>query len=249
MCRYRGDSSWIRIAVLIAVLQIVVLVQVESFSTASSRRKCPQSLSSSLSMMKNTNTLLGNDLQWESKLLDLLKNRSGRGARLTELETQDITATIERLESKQAGNNNYNPIAQPHLNGCWKLLYTSSPGTNSPIQRTFTSFDQVSIFQTINLKPYNDPTASFLEPSLPEVSNTVCFGETARLRVTAMASTTEAPLVLPRKGDGRVFGLNIFGVSSSAPPKVLYYYYYFPLHEHRRRLLQSEAAQKYFFTR
>ena len=71
------------------------------------------------------------------------------------------------------------------LDGC-KLLYTSSPGTNSPIQRTFTAFDGVSVYQVVNAI---DTENSFLPDKLPDVSNTVCFGETARLRVTALAST------------------------------------------------------------
>ena len=59
-------------------------------------------------------------------------------------------------------------------------------GTNSPIQRTFTAIDSVSIYQIVNLINTN---ASFLPNQLPDVSNIVCFGDKARLRVTALAST------------------------------------------------------------
>ena len=72
------------------------------------------------------------------------------------------------------------------IDGCWKLLYTSSPGTNSPIQRTFTGIEAFSIYQVVNLI---NTTNSFLPNQLPDVSNIVCFGTTGRLRVTALAST------------------------------------------------------------
>lgn len=39
------------------------------------------------------------------------------------------------------------PTASPQLEGRWRLLYTSKPGTASPIQRTFTGIDAFSIFQ------------------------------------------------------------------------------------------------------
>jgi len=47
----------------------------------------------------------------------------------------------------------------------------------------------------------------------------VCVGKSSRLRVTAIASTSKLPLVEPRKGDGRIFGLAPFGISSSDPPR------------------------------
>ena len=78
------------------------------------------------------------------------------------------------------------PTRSPLLNGCWRLLFTSSPGTNSPIQRTFTASSSVSVFQVVNV---NGSASLFLPQGSPEVSNIVCFGDKARLRVTALAST------------------------------------------------------------
>jgi len=57
------------------------------------------------------------------------------------------------------------PTTLPQLDGKWRLLYTSSPGTNSPIQRTFTGIDQFSIFQVVDL---TGPE--------PRVDNVVEFG-------------------------------------------------------------------------
>lgn len=39
------------------------------------------------------------------------------------------------------------PTRSPLLEGRWKLLYTTRPGTASPIQRTFTGVDAFSVFQ------------------------------------------------------------------------------------------------------
>jgi len=39
------------------------------------------------------------------------------------------------------------PTTSPQLEGRWRLLFTSKPGTASPIQRTFTGVNAFSIFQ------------------------------------------------------------------------------------------------------
>ena len=124
--------------------------------------------------------------QTETQLLRILENTDavgGRGAKLSPETFAEIEESINKLEN---GKSIPNPTSSPALDGCWKLLYTSSPGTNSPIQRTFTAFDGVSVYQVVNAI---DTENSFLPDKLPDVSNTVCFGETARLRVTALAST------------------------------------------------------------
>jgi len=118
----------------------------------------------------------------------------GRG-KTTSTESQiQIDKLVSKLESftlaSYTKKNIVKPIQSPLLDGCWKLLYTSSPGTNSPIQRTFTASEKVGIFQVIHLL---DTKESFLsidsETNQPDVSNIVCFGDKARLRVTALAST------------------------------------------------------------
>lgn len=55
------------------------------------------------------------------------------------------------------------------------------------------------------------------------MTNVVDFGpRVGQLRVTALASTSAKPMddFVPRRGDGRFFGLNIIGVSQTTPPKV-----------------------------
>ena len=43
------------------------------------------------------------------------------------------------------------PTASGKLEGRWKLLYTTRPGTSSPIQRSFIGVDSFSVFQDISL--------------------------------------------------------------------------------------------------
>jgi hypothetical protein len=103
------------------------------------------------------------------------------------------------------------PTASPLLPGRWRLLYTSRPGTASPIQRTFTGVDAFSVYQEIDFPEDGD--------SVPRVNNVVDFGPNVGvLRVEAEASTDTRPLpgFTPRQGKGLPFG--ILGVSSCAPP-------------------------------
>jgi len=158
-----------------------------------------------------------NSIEAERELNDVIKNTDlkGRGSKLSAEVNGKIESIISYLESSQS-ESPVDPIYSPAIDGCWKLLYTSSPGTNSPIQRTFTAFDSIGIYQVINLI---NTTNSFLPGCLPDVSNTVIFNNQARLRVTALASTARKPIIVPRRGDGRILGLNLFGVSSSAAPR------------------------------
>lgn len=142
-------------------------------------------------------------LYYEDQLLRILESGkiSGRGKRSDSGTIETINQLIIELENvgKQI-NSIIQPIDNPSLDGCWKLLYTSTPGTNSPIQRTFTAIDQgVNVYQIVNVvQPNNNGYCySYLSDNrgkessevLPEVSNTICFGDSTRLRITALAST------------------------------------------------------------
>jgi hypothetical protein len=131
----------------------------------------------------------------EERLLTILESSSlkGRGSKTSTQVIEAIEELVNDLEiiGKQQ-NLAKSPINVLYLDGCWKLLYTSSPGTNSPIQRTFTSIDEgIQVFQVVNLvKPNrNGIVYSYLGNDTPEVSNTICFGDKIRLRITALAST------------------------------------------------------------
>lgn len=122
----------------------------------------------------------------EKQLISLLRSDSlsGRGAKASSDVSKQIDDLVVKLEN--APDRLKSPTSSPLLDGCWRLLYTSSPGTNSPIQRSFTALDSVSIYQVVNVV---DTSRSLLPGKQPDVSNTVCFGQNVRLRVTALGST------------------------------------------------------------
>lgn len=160
----------------------------------------------------------------ETKLIQLLLSDNIKLKGLGSKSSTDTKALIESYVStlEDIGRNQVPPIENKNLDGVWRLIYTSTPRTNSPIQRTVTSIDNgVSVFQVVNIvnPNTNNVCESYLDSDLPEVSNTICFGDSVRLRITAIASTNKKKLIEPRKNDGRIFGLNIFGVSSLAPPR------------------------------
>ena len=107
----------------------------------------------------------------EAQLLNILEATeaiSGEATKLTEDQLGTIQDAIKLLEASKSGIQE--PITSPLLDGTWKLLYTSSPGTNSPIQRKVTSTKGISVYQVVNLL---DTTNSFLPDQLPDISNTV----------------------------------------------------------------------------
>ena len=154
----------------------------------------------------------------EAKLLNILEQSEAiSGKESTGLSAQQLGSIDDAIRTLEAATSGVkDPVTSPLIDGTWKLLYTSSPGTNSPIQRKVTSTKGVAVYQVVNLL---DSTGSFVPGQLPDISNTVCIGDSSRLRVTAIASTVSRPLIEPREGDGTFFGLAPFGVSSSAPPR------------------------------
>ena len=153
----------------------------------------------------------------EARLLSILEQSeaiSGGNTGLTLDDQAAVENAIQVLEASKSGIKD--PVTSPLIDGVWRLLYTTTPATNSPIQKKVTSLKGVAVYQVVNLLSTG---GSFLPGSLPDISNTVCVGDAARLRVTAIASTTQRPLVEPRQGDGTFFGLAPFGKSSSAAPR------------------------------
>ncbi len=68
------------------------------------------------------------------------------------------------------------PTRSSLLEGRWKLLYTSTPGTASPIQRSFVGVDAFSVFQEI-----------VVVNNQLRVNNIVKFGSSiGELKVTAV---------------------------------------------------------------
>lgn len=87
----------------------------------------------------------------------------GRGKEgLSEEQLEKLNEAIELLE---ADGGLKDATVQPELDGKWKLLYTSRPGSASPIQRTFTGVESFSVFQEVTL-----------QTDEPRVNNIVDFG-------------------------------------------------------------------------
>lgn len=143
----------------------------------------------------------------ERTIMECLNGVTGRGKGGMAPEQQaafdSAVAQLESIGGTPA------PAASPLIEGRWRLLYTSRPGTASPIQRTFTGVDAFTVYQEISYDP----------DSTPKVNNIVDFGPSVGyLKVEAEASTDARPLpnFTPRKGKGLPFG--ILGVSSTTPP-------------------------------
>jgi len=115
-----------------------------------------------------------------------------------------IDECIGSLEGGDKGVSS--PTASGLINGRWKLLFTTRPGSSSPIQRAFTGVEAFSIYQDVDLASER-----------PKVDNVVVFGDEAGvLRVEAEAVTDSRPRAgfVPRRGAG----IPIFGKSDSSPP-------------------------------
>ena len=84
-------------------------------------------------------------------------------------QQQELEEAVAKLE--QPGQGVDNPTTRPDLlDGRWQLLYTSTPGTSSPVQRAFTGTEAFTIFQEIML---GDGAAC-------RVNNVVELGDDAR---------------------------------------------------------------------
>lgn len=104
------------------------------------------------------------------------------------------------------------------LSGRWKLLFTTRPGTSSPIQRAFTGVEAFSVHQEVSRAVVSPTTGETLVPG--SVTNVVTLGNAGTLRVVASTSTAAAPLpgFTPRRGPGVPF-LKFLGTSSVDPPR------------------------------
>jgi hypothetical protein len=125
---------------------------------------------------------------------DLGDSRLANDARVTEL-----VALLEQTKSIPT------PAIADEVYGRWKLIHTNNANTASPIQRKAVDASKFAVYQDIAI---NDKDQLV-------VSQVVKFSKTAELKVDALASTSAYPLdeLTERKGDGKILGLNILGVS------------------------------------
>jgi hypothetical protein len=109
------------------------------------------------------------------------------------------------LELEKSGTGISQPAINDAIYGRWRLIHTDNANTASPIQRKAVDSSTFPIYQDI----------VFTNKNQLVVSQVVKFNDDVELKVNALASTSAYPLeeLTDRKGTGKIFGLNLLGVS------------------------------------
>uniref|UniRef100_A0A2N9IST9 Plastid lipid-associated protein/fibrillin conserved domain-containing protein n=1 Tax=Fagus sylvatica TaxID=28930 RepID=A0A2N9IST9_FAGSY len=92
----------------------------------------------------------------ENQLIDALIGIQGRGRSASPQQLNDVERAVQVLEGLEGVPD---PTNSSLIEGRWKLMFTTRPGTASPIQRTFVGVDFFSVFQEVYLRT-NDPRVS-----------------------------------------------------------------------------------------
>ncbi|CAK9864915.1 unnamed protein product [Sphagnum jensenii] len=122
----------------------------------------------------------------ESALLEALIGVQGRGRSASKQQLQEIAEAVSALEAEGGVPN---PTASSLIEGRWQLIYTTRPGTASPIQRTFVGVDAFTVFQEILLRSTDNS----------RVANIVKFSEKiGELKVEAAATIESGQRILFR---------------------------------------------------
>ncbi|WJX21757.1 putative plastid-lipid-associated protein 12, chloroplastic [Trifolium repens] len=122
----------------------------------------------------------------ENSLIEALVGIQGRGRSTSPQQLNAIERAIQVLEN--LGGGVPDPTNSSLIEGRWQLIFTTRPGTASPIQRTFVGVDFFSVFQEVYLRT-NDP----------RVSNIVSFSDAiGELKVEAAASIGDGKRILFR---------------------------------------------------
>lgn len=124
--------------------------------------------------------------QAESDLIDALVGIQGRGRGVSSTKLENISDAVKSLEAIGGIDE---PTSSSLIEGTWRLMFTTRPGTASPIQRAFVGVDTFSVFQEITLRGTDDP----------RVCNIVRFSEAiGELKVEAAASIATGKRILFR---------------------------------------------------
>lgn len=120
----------------------------------------------------------------EQRLIEGLLGIQGRGRSASPQQLKEVQQAIEALESVGGVSD---PTSSSLIEGRWQLIFTTRPGTASPIQRTFVGVDAFSVFQEILLRDTDDP----------RVSNIVRFSDAVgELKVEAAALIKDGKRIL-----------------------------------------------------
>ncbi|XP_021728861.1 probable plastid-lipid-associated protein 12, chloroplastic [Chenopodium quinoa] len=175
------------------------LTQFPPFSSSSSNRnpnnaiafnsirKTPNfriySSSSSLTNETEEQGLFSNFTRDEIRLVDALIGIQGRGRAASPQQLKEVERAVQVLEEVKGVPD---PTSSSLIEGKWRLMFTTRPGTASPIQRTFVGVDFFSVFQEV-----------YLQTNDPRVSNIVKFSDAVgELKVEAVASVRDGKRIL-----------------------------------------------------
>ncbi|MFS8033584.1 putative plastid-lipid-associated protein [Helianthus anomalus] len=132
--------------------------------------------------IQNTEVLFSDD---ETLLISSLIGIQGRGRSASPEQLKAVERAVEALEATTGVPD---PTSSSLIEGRWQLIFTTRPGSASPIQRTFVGVDLFSVFQEIYLRT-NDP----------RVSNIVKFSDAiGELKVEAAATVDDGKRILFR---------------------------------------------------
>ncbi|XP_066390754.1 probable plastid-lipid-associated protein 12, chloroplastic isoform X1 [Miscanthus floridulus] len=121
----------------------------------------------------------------ELVLLEALLGVQGRGRAVAPRQLQEVESAVQALEALGGVPD---PTSSSLIEGSWQLIFTTRPGTASPIQRTFVGVDSFRIFQEV-----------YLRTDDPRVVNVVKFSESVGdLKVEAEATIKDGKRILFR---------------------------------------------------
>ncbi|BAF21517.1 probable plastid-lipid-associated protein 12, chloroplastic [Oryza sativa Japonica Group] len=121
----------------------------------------------------------------ETELLDALAGVQGRGRGVAPRQLEEVESAVQALE---ALGGLPDPTNSSLIEGSWQLIFTTRPGSASPIQRTFVGVDSFKIFQEV-----------YLRTDDPRVINVVKFSESiGELKVEAEATIEDGKRILFR---------------------------------------------------
>ncbi|XP_076913759.1 putative plastid-lipid-associated protein 12, chloroplastic [Bidens hawaiensis] len=121
----------------------------------------------------------------ENSLISSVLGIQGRGRTASPDQLKAVERAVETLEAAKGVPD---PTSSSLIEGRWQLIFTTRPGSASPIQRTFTGVDVFSVFQEI-----------YLQTNDPRVSNIVKFSDAiGELKVEAAATVNDGKRILFR---------------------------------------------------
>lgn len=119
----------------------------------------------------------------ENDLIEALIGIQGRGRDASPQQLQEVERAVKILEGSEGVSE---PTSSSLIEGRWQLMFTTRPGSASPIQRTFVGVDSFSVFQEV-----------FLRTNDQRVSNIVKFSEAiGELKVEALATIKDGRRIL-----------------------------------------------------